>query len=106
MVFIESSIFTKLIANYLDDMQYSELQKYLMNDPNIGVLIQGTGGLRKIRWTLGNKGKRGGARIIYFWKKPEEQIYLITIYAKNEIKDLSIKDKIMLKQIIEKWHHD
>ena len=76
-----------------------------MKNPNVGDLIKGTGGLRKIRWALGNKGKRGGSRIIYFWKKTEEQIYLITIYAKNEVEDLSIKNKMMLKQIIEKWHH-
>ncbi len=104
MIFIESSVFTKLMTNYLSDSQYSEFQKYLLKNPDIGDLIRGSGGLRKVRWTSGNKGKRGGVRIIYFWKIAEDQIYLLTIYAKNEITDLSSNDKRILKQMIDRWH--
>lgn len=92
------------MTNYLSDSQYSEFQKYLLKNPDIGDLIRGSGGLRKVRWTSGNKGKRGGVRIIYFWKTAEDQIYLLTIYAKNEITDLSPNDKLVLKQMIDRWH--
>lgn len=102
MIFIESSVFTKLMTNYLSDSQYSEFQKYLLKNPDIGDLIRGSGGLRKVRWTSGNKGKRGGVRIIYFWKIAEDQIYLLTIYAKNEITDISPNDKRILKQMIDR----
>lgn len=103
MVFIETSVFTKFVNDYLDDEQYREFQTHLAKNPTIGNIVQGTGGLRKVRWVLENKGKRGGIRIIYYWQKSEEQIYLMTIYAKNEMEDLSAKDKKILKQMIERW---
>ena len=87
----------------MDDQEYSDFQHYLMEAPKAGVLIQGTGGLRKIRWGIKNRGKRGGVRIIYYWQQSEEQIYLLTLYAKNEAADLSSDEKKMLKHMVEEW---
>ncbi len=101
MIFIETTIFTKQLPNYFEDDEYRELQKFLMEKPDAGKIIQGSGGLRKLRWAANNHGKRGGARIIYYWQKTEDQIYLMTLYAKNEASDLSAKEKKALKQILE-----
>ena len=103
MLFIETNLFTKQLAGYFCDEEYRELQIYLIKQPDAGDVIQGTGGLRKLRWGSGNKGKRGGVRIIYYWQMADEQIYMMTLYAKNEMTDLSAKDKKILKQMIERW---
>jgi len=66
VVIVEFKAFTKAIRQLMDDDQYRELQEALVKDPELGDLIQGTGGLRKVRWNLPARGKRGGARIIYY----------------------------------------
>jgi mRNA-degrading endonuclease RelE of RelBE toxin-antitoxin system len=70
MQFIESPIFTKIIHDYLSDDEYSALQWSLSTNPEAGQLIPKSGGLRKIRWAKEGTGKRGGLRIIYYYKKP------------------------------------
>ncbi len=103
MIFIESTLFTKHLSAYLLDDEYRELQQFLIERPYAGAIIQGTGGLRKLRWSFGDKGKRGGTRIIYYWKVTEDQIYLMTLYAKNEMSDLSTDEKKILRQMVERW---
>ncbi len=103
MVFIETILFTKLLLDYLTDDQYKELQSFLIKQPDVGDLIQGTGGLRKLRWKLEGKGKRGGIRIIYYWHIKDHHIYLMTIYKKNEMADLSAQEKQILKNLLDRW---
>lgn len=103
MIFIESFLFTKKLSDYLKDDEYSKLQEFLTEKPDAGDLMQGTGGLRKLRWTLDNKGKRGGIRIVYYWQIQKDQIYFFTLYAKNEMEDLSFKEKRALKLMLENW---
>jgi hypothetical protein len=103
MVFIETSLFTKYRSNYLNDEAYRTLQDFLMQQPGAGDIIQGTGGLRKLRWSLGSKGKRGGIRIIYFFEIKKSHIYLMTLYSKNEMLDLSVQEKKLLKQLLQEW---
>ena len=79
------------------------MQDYLIEQPEAGALIQGTGGLRKLRWNMGAKGKRGGIRIIYYFELKKSHIYLMTLYSKNEMTDLSAKEKKLLKQLLEEW---
>ena len=105
MIFVETSLFTKLLGDYMDDDEYKRFQGYLMENPEIGDIITGTGGLRKIRWSLDNKGKRGGIRIIYYWQASVDQLYLLTLYAKNEMADLSSNEKKALRQMIERWNN-
>jgi mRNA-degrading endonuclease RelE of RelBE toxin-antitoxin system len=64
--FIETRLFTRLVLQYLDDDEYHELQKVLMNNPETGDIIPGSGGLRKVRWRAQGRGKRGGYRVIYY----------------------------------------
>ena len=103
MVFIETALFTKYLQDYLEDNEYRELQNFLIKQPDSGDLIQGTGGLRKLRWSLDGRGKRGGIRVIYYWQVAEDQIYFFTLYAKNEISDLSSDEKKALKKMLEDW---
>ena len=84
MIFIETTLFTSLLSEYLPDDEYRELQNYLAEHPEAGNLIKGSGGIRKIRWAFAGKGKSGGLRIIYYWKKSHDQIFMLTLYSKNE----------------------
>jgi len=103
MVFIETSIFTKLLPDYLADDEYQVLQMYLMEHPNAGDIIRGSGGVRKVRWAIGNRGKSGGIRVIYYWKKPSTEMWMLTIYAKNEKESISGH---ILKQIAQEIEND
>lgn len=87
----------------MNDDEYRELQEALVNRPDMGALIQGTGGLRKIRWKLEGRGKSGGVRSIYYWMRADEQIYMLYVYAKNEQEDLAPEQKKVLKSIVERW---
>ena len=71
--FIESSAFQRLCSVYLDDDEYAELQQYMMQNPEAGQLVRGSGGVRKLRWVRPGMGKRGGLRVIYFVRyEPDE----------------------------------
>jgi mRNA-degrading endonuclease RelE of RelBE toxin-antitoxin system len=84
MIFIETSTFTKLISTYLSDDEYLGLQCFLLKYPDAGPIIRGTGGVRKVRWGISGKGKRGGIRVIYYWKRRDDEIWLLTVYDKSE----------------------
>lgn len=73
---------------------------FLSQFPETGAVIPGTNGLRKLRWALTGKGKRGGGRVIYYYHRPELEVLLLTAYAKNDQKDLSAQDKKLLAGII------
>ena len=100
---IELPNFSKYREDYLNDYEYSKLQVLLVNNPTSGDLIQGTGGLRKLRFgdSSRGKGKRGGLRIIYYWWVNAYQIFLFTIYNKNEMTDLNQEQKKKLKELLE-----
>ena len=74
MLFIETSTFTKELPRHFDDDTYATLQAFLCIHPDAGEVIRGTGGIRKIRWTMPGRGKRGGSRVIYCWAAKDEQI--------------------------------
>jgi hypothetical protein len=84
MIFIEASTFTKLIDSYLTDDEYLGLQKFLLKHPDAGKIVPGSGGVRKIRWAMASKGKSGGIRVIYYWKRQDDEIWLLTVYGKSE----------------------
>lgn len=102
--FLETPAFTRQIVALMSDADYAALQGALVVDPEAGDLIQGTGGLRKIRWQEPErrKGKRGGTRIIYYWYEPRTVIYMLLAYSKGERDDLSAREKRTLKQLVAK----
>jgi len=103
MVFIETSIFTKLLPSYLSDDDYRGLQSYLLQKPDAGDIVRGSGGVRKVRWAKAGKGKSGGVRAIYYWKKSKHEIWMLTMYSKSERATISGH---ILKQIAEAIDHE
>ncbi len=103
MVIIETSVFTRLIRELIDDDNYQELQISLVQNPDIGDLIPGSGGLRKVRWKTTGKGKRGGIRIIYYWMKPDDQLWMLYAYNKTGQTDLSRDQLKTLRDIVARW---
>ena len=101
MVIVETSVFTRRIVALLTDDEYRKLQVVLANRPNAGAVIAGSGGLRKIRWTIEGRGKRGGVRVIYYWAVAQERIVMLFVYAKNERADLSTDQLGILRKIVE-----
>jgi hypothetical protein len=99
--FIEAPYFTQLLADYLSDEDYRERQLHLARDPEAGDVIQGTGGFRKVRWADRRQGKRGGLRVIYYYFEQGRQLWLLTMYGKNEAADLTPKEKRALKAAVE-----
>ena len=100
MIFLETPIFTRRIKQLVDDDQYRELQLRLLAHPDAGDLIPRSGGLRKIRVGLAGRGKRGGARVIYYWMTARSQIFMLLAYAKNEQDDLSDEQLKMLRALV------
>ncbi len=102
MVIIETPIFTKRIQELITDDEYRLLQTHLVNRPDVGKIISGSGGLRKLRWSAGGHGKRGGIRSIYYWFVSQDIILLLYAYPKNEQDDLTPEQLKQLKKIVEK----
>ena len=102
VVFVEAPIFTKLVYDYLKEDEYAALQWTLALRPETGKVISGSGGLRKIRWSAKGQGKRGGTRIIYYFQKEVGEIWLLTIYAKNEVEKIPTDILRAIKEALEK----
>ena len=101
--FVETPLFTRLVQEYLTDEDYSRLQSQLIQNPEAGVVIRGSGGVRKLRWAAPGRGKSGGYRVIYFVRRPKGTIWMLTMYPKN------VADAIpghVLKQIREEIGDD
>jgi hypothetical protein len=101
--FVELPPFERLRERYLGDALFKALQEQMMKDPDAGDVISGTGGLRKLRFAdeRWGKGKRGGLRVIYFWKVADDQFWLFTVYDKDEASDLSPEQRKALKHRLE-----
>ena len=102
-IFIELPPFGRVREGYLDDEAFLKLQSVLLSKPDAGAVIEGTGGLRKLRHgdPRRGKGKRGGLRIIYYWWLGGDQFWLFTVYGKDEADDLSAKERKALKALLD-----
>ena len=101
--FIETRLFSRLVRDYLSDEDYCKLQSELIKNPEAGAVVCGSGGVRKLRWAATGRGKRGGYRVIYYVRRPESVIWMLTIYPKNETD--SIPGRV-LKKIREEIEND
>jgi hypothetical protein len=103
MEFFEAPAFTRHLPDYLKDVDYAKLQARLAAEPDLGDLMPSTGGFRKMRWADARRGKgrRGGLRVIYYHFKSDHQIWLMTLYDKDEASDLTATEKKALKVAIE-----
>ena len=103
MLFIEAPKFTELVQSHLNDEEYAALQWLLLERPDAGDIVPGSGGVRKIRRGLRGKGKRGGIWVIYYWKTADDEIWLLTLYAKNVQENIPAH---VLKQIAQEIDND
>jgi mRNA-degrading endonuclease RelE of RelBE toxin-antitoxin system len=101
MLIVETPVFTRRVLKLLSDDNYRALQQLLVANPDAGDLIRQSGGLRKIRWSVAGRGKRGGVRVIYYWAVARETILMLLMYGKNEQDDLSPEQLRVLKRLIE-----
>jgi len=101
--FVEAPAFSRFREDYLDDEEFGELQRALAANPEEGDLIPGAGGIRKLRWrdSRRGKGKRGGLRIVYYVFLSDEELWLLTLYNKDEASDLSKDEKTELRRALE-----
>lgn len=100
-MFIETAAFRQSAAGLLDEDDLAALQALLLVRPSAGVVIPGSGGLRKIRVPAKGKGRRGGGRVIYFCVRAHDQIFLLYAYAKNERQDITPKQARLLRSLVE-----
>ncbi|NOX26898.1 MAG: hypothetical protein GXP21_01660 [Gammaproteobacteria bacterium] len=103
MLIIETTVFSRLIQELMNDDDYRKLQEALITRPEMGDLIKGSGGLRKVRWKLEGSGKSGGVRVIYYWAVSADQIRMLYVYKKSRQTDLSPDQVVILKDIVERW---
>ena len=100
MRFVETPVFTALVARHLSDDQYRALQLALLLRPEQGPVVPGGGGIRKLRWAAEGRGKRGGLRVIYYWAATEDVCYMLYAYAKNEQGDLTRAQLRVLARLV------
>jgi hypothetical protein len=103
---IETSTFTRQITALLSDEDYGEFQSRLAANPGLGALIKGGGGIRKIRMAVGSRGKRGGARVIYYWAVRRDLILLLYAYPKNVSADLTPSQVAQLAKVVKEEFRD
>jgi mRNA-degrading endonuclease RelE of RelBE toxin-antitoxin system len=84
LTFVETKLFTSLVDGYLSDDEYAALQLSIAANPQAGEIVRGSGGVRKLRWSGSGRGKRGGIRVIYYLRTIRGEVWMLTLYAKNE----------------------
>lgn len=101
MEFLETPVFTKLITKLIPDEEYHLLQLQLSVRPESGAIIRGSGGIRKVRWSGSGRGKQGGIRVIYYFIKNNDQIFMLYAYPKSKKDDLTNDQVKQLKSLVE-----
>jgi hypothetical protein len=101
--FIEARAFARRRRVHFSEAEYERLQTHLTDQPDAGKVVPGSGGVRKLRWAGLGRGKRGGLRVIYYWQSMKGQIWLLMLYAKNEMADAPSH---ILRQMREEFERD
>lgn len=100
MELIETPSFSRQVEAAWSDEEYRAFQLHLILRPDAGALIPASGGLRKVRWQMPGRGKRGGARVIYYWQDAAQRIYLLFLYPKNVRSNLSAAELRTLRKLV------
>ena len=106
MEIVETSVFTRYVKDVLTDDEYRQLQAALVLQPDLGAVIRGSGGIRKVRWAAKGHGKRGGVRVIYYWAVRSDQLLMLLVYPKNERADLSHDQLQVLRRVVEAEYYE
>ena len=105
----ETAPFQKKIISLLSADEKADLITYLAEHPSSGVLVQGTGGIRKLRWSRSGCGKSSGIRVIYYFHSEIMPLYLLAAFGKNEKANISVEEKLLLaksvKELVAYWRH-
>jgi hypothetical protein len=100
MTVVETARFLKDAKSLLSDSERGELVVFVGANPEAGEIIPDTGGVRKIRWALAGRGKRGGARVIYYYHNERLPLFLLAAYGKNETASLSKAERNAMKRLV------
>lgn len=101
MEVIQTTVFEKVIGRFISDEEYRHLEATIVQYPEKGDIIPGSGGIRKLRWKRQGLGRRGGLRIIYYWITEDYQILMLYAYPKSQQEDLT-KDQVKeLKKLVQ-----
>lgn len=98
---IETPVFSRKAGGLLSDDEREELAAFISQNPAIGSVVRGSGGIRKVRWARAGSGKSGGVRVIYYNQLSHEEIWLLTLYAKNERATIPAHELRLIKEAIE-----
>ena len=98
---VESPIFQKLWPRYWDEDERAEFASFIALNPEVGSVIRGSGGVRKVRWVREGTGKSGGVRIVYLARNDAGEIYLLTLYAKSESENISLNTLKEIRRALE-----
>ena len=101
--FIESAAFGRVRPLYLDDDEYAKLQEFMMQSPEAGNIVRGSGGVRKLRWRREGAGKRGGLRVIYFVRYQPNEFWMLALYSKTRQENAPAH---ILKQLKKEFQHE
>lgn len=97
----EMPMFSNDAERIFSENEYSDLVVFLANHPDAGEVIPGTGGVRKVRWPAKGQGKRGGARVIYYFRDLNMPVYLLAAYAKGEKLNLTAGEKKAMRRTVD-----
>lgn len=100
IIIFKTSVYLRFVSQLPPGVNLNKAEEEIAQNPTGWPIIQGTGGIRKARFSIGNKGKRGGGRICYFYFMQKESVHLLKAYSKNEKEDLTPFEKNILRQIV------
>jgi mRNA-degrading endonuclease RelE of RelBE toxin-antitoxin system len=104
LTFVETKLFTSLVGRYLSDDEYAALQLSIAANPEAGDIVRGSGGVRRLRWSGSGRGKRGGIRVIYYLRTARGEVWMLTVYAKNEADSIPAHLLKRIKEEIDASH--
>jgi hypothetical protein len=99
LTFVETATFTRLVHEMVSDDDYAQFQRDLARHPEQGDLLEGCGGVRKVRMAARGKGKSGGARVLYLYLRHRQRIYLLYVFTKGDAANLSADGKKAMREL-------
>ena len=99
---VETPVYSRKAEGLLSEDEREEFAAFISQNPTAGSVVRGSGGVRKVRWVRAGSGKSGGIRVIYYNQLSHEEIWLLTLYAKNERATIPAHELRMIKEAIER----